>query len=231
METLVSTLLRLRSSPDGVNLRVGLRNAERARVNSFVVSWAHYLRACLFVLLGFAFVGAAAAETATDPVVPQDTPELGASTYKLGAGDVISIRVYGSPELSFESLRLTDAGTFSFPFLGEIQAAGKTTRALEGILVEGLKGGYFVSPQVSVTLIEYRPFFVKGEVKQPGSYPYQPGLTLRKAITLAGGLTPLASPRRMSIIHESDPDQKPEKATLDTVIMPGDIIDIGQGLF
>jgi len=156
---------------------------------------------------------------------------LEASTYKLGAGDVISIRVYGAGDLSFESLRLTDAGTFSFPFLGEVRAAGKTTTALAVALTDALKGGYFVSPQVSVTLIEYRPFFVKGEVKKPGSYPYQPGLTLRKAITLAGGLTPLASSRRITVIHEGDPDQKPEKASMDAAIKPGDIIDIGQGLF
>lgn len=154
-----------------------------------------------------------------------------ASSYQLGAGDVISIRVYGSEDLSFERLRLTDAGTFSFPFLGEMRAAGKTTTDLETALVEGLKGGYFISPQVSVTLLEYRPFFVKGEVKTPGSYPYQPGLTLRKAITLAGGLTPLASSRRITIIREADPEQKPEKIPPDGPVMPGDIIEIGQGLF
>jgi len=199
-------------------------------VNSFFVSYARYLRACLFVLLGFGFC-AVSAEDLTNPSFVEESPIIAASSYKLGAGDVISIRVYGAEELSFDSLRLTDAGTFSFPFLGEVQAAGKTTTALEASLVEGLKGGYFVSPQVSVTLIEYRPFFVKGEVKNPGSYPYQPGLTLRKAITLAGGLTPLASQRRITVIHEGDPDHKPERVSLDAAIKPGDIIDIGQGLF
>lgn len=200
-------------------------------MNLFVVSYARCLRACLLILLGFGFCAVSAEEMADPSFAPAAAPALAASSYRLGAGDVISIRVYGSEDLSFESLRLTDAGTFAFPFLGEVHAAGKTTTALAATLVEGLKGGYFVSPQVSVTLIEYRPFFVKGEVKSPGSYPYQPGLTLRKAITLAGGLTPLASQRRISIIHEDDPDQKAERATLDSEIRPGDIIDIGQGLF
>jgi len=200
-------------------------------VNSFVIPCARTLWACFFLLL-LSF--AAFADSSANPVAEIPAEEimaLEASTYKLGAGDVISIRVYGADDLSFESLRLTDAGTFSFPFLGEVRAAGKTTTALAGALTEALKGGYFVSPQISVTLIEYRPFFVKGEVKNPGSYPYQPGLTLRKAITLAGGLTPLASSRRITVIHEGDPDQKPEKASMDAAIKPGDIIDIGQGLF
>jgi len=199
-------------------------------VNSFVVPYARSLWAFLFLLMGVVALADSAATSSVD-IPPEEIMALEASTYKLGAGDVISIRVYGSEDLSFESVRLTDAGTFHFPFLGEVRAAGKTTTALAATLTEALKGGYFVSPQVSVTLIEYRPFFVKGEVKNPGSYPYPPGLTLRKAITLAGGLTPLASSRRITVIHEEDPDQKPQKATMDTAIKPGDIIDIGQGLF
>jgi polysaccharide biosynthesis/export protein VpsN len=199
-------------------------------VNSFLALSARCLSVCLFIWLSLGAYAQSSAGFSGEPGAGAEVL-MEASSYKLGSGDVISIRVYGSSDLSFDSLRLTDAGTFSFPFLGEVRAAGKTTTELEATLIEGLKGGYFISPQVSVTLLEYRPFFVKGQVKSPGSYPYQPGLTLRKAITLAGGLTPLASSRRITIIRESNPEQKPERISPDGSVLPGDIIEIGQGLF
>lgn len=155
----------------------------------------------------------------------------GDSQYELGSGDVISIRVFGEEELTFKELRLTDAGTFSYPFLGEVRAAGKTAAELEATLIEGLIGDYLIDPKVSVSVLQYREFFINGEVKSPGGYPYQPGLTLRKAVALAGGFTERASRSKFKVIHEGQGEHDPVDATLETPIKPGDIITVDQSFF
>ncbi len=174
--------------------------------------------AVVLLLMGMMF-GVSAAHAAGD------------SQYQLGSGDVISINVFGEEDLSFEQLRMTDAGTFSYPFLGEVRALGKTVAEIETIIIRGLKGDYLVDPKVSVSILEYRDFFVNGEVKNPGGYPFKPGLTLRKAVALAGGFTERASSSKMSIIRETGADKRTLGATLDTPVMPGDIITIEQSFF
>ncbi|NKQ12940.1 polysaccharide export protein [Pseudomonas sp. SST3] len=153
------------------------------------------------------------------------------SQYRMSAGDVISIKVLGEPDLSFEELRLTDAGSFSYPFIGEVKAKGKTVAQIENLLLTALKGKYLVSPRVSVNVLEYRDFYIIGEVKLPGGYPYQPGLTLRRAAALAGGLTERASAKRITIIRDLDPSQVPVEASMDTPVLPGDTVTIEEGFF
>jgi polysaccharide export outer membrane protein len=115
------------------------------------------------------------------------------STYRLGAGDVISIYVVGEDDLKRERVRLNDAATIQYPVLGEIRILGLTIGELEQRITSGLKGRYLVNPKVVVNIEEYRPFFINGEVGKPGGYPYVPGLTLLKAITIAGGFKDRAS--------------------------------------
>ncbi|MGV8844440.1 MAG: polysaccharide biosynthesis/export family protein [Pseudomonas sp.] len=163
-------------------------------------------------------------------VQPQVQVE-GSAQYRLSSGDVIRISVFGEEDLSFEELRLTDAGTFSYPFIGEVRAQGKTTGQIEQVIIGKLKGDYLVDPRVSVSVLTYREFFISGEVKTPGGYPFQPGLTLRRAVALAGGLTERASTSRISIIRDHDITRKSQDASLDTQVMPGDTITIDQGFF
>jgi protein involved in polysaccharide export with SLBB domain len=151
--------------------------------------------------------------------------------YRLGSGDVIRINVFNELDLSFEEIRLTDAGTFSYPFIGEVRANGKTAAEIEKIIADNLRGEYLVDPRVSVSVLKYREFFISGEVKEPGGYPFQPGLTLRRAVALAGGLTERASTKRITIIRDTSGGRTPEAANLDTILMPGDTITIEQGFF
>lgn len=155
----------------------------------------------------------------------------GNTTYKLASGDVIRINVYGEADLSFEEIRLSDAGTFSYPFIGDVRARGKTALEIEKHLSDSLRGDYLIDPRVSVSILKYREFFISGEVKEPGGYAYQPGLTLRRAIALSGGLTERASTSRITIIRDQGTTRAPERATLDTIVMPGDTITIDQGFF
>lgn len=154
-----------------------------------------------------------------------------AAQYELGSGDVVRISVHGEPDLSFDEIRLTDAGTFTFPFIGEVDANGKTAGQVRALLTEKLKDGYLIDPRVSVSVVNYREFYIAGEVKLPGGYPYQPGLTLDRAIALAGGLTERASTKRMSIVRGSEGSRAAEKATMDTLVRPGDTINIDEGFF
>jgi polysaccharide export outer membrane protein len=155
----------------------------------------------------------------------------GNAEYKLGSGDVISISVFGETDLSFKQIRLTDAGTFSYPFIGEVQAHGQTAAQIEQMLVNKLKGDYLVNPRVSVSVLEYRAFYISGEVKTPGGYPFQPGLTLRRAVALAGGFTERASENKISIVRDASADKAREHASLDALIRPGDTITVAEGFF
>ena len=156
---------------------------------------------------------------------------LGSSSYKLSSGDIIRVIVFGEPDLSIEETRLTDAGTFSYPFVGEVRAQGRTAAELEQVLVNALQGDFLIDPRVSVSVLEYREFYISGEVKQPGGYKYQPGLNLRRAIALAGGLTERASTRRITVIRDLDPSRVPVRVGLDAPVQPGDTINIEQGFF
>lgn len=147
------------------------------------------------------------------------------SNYRLNTGDRILIEVYGEPDLTRDAV-LMDQGQITYPLLGELKLNGFTPKELEKIITKGLKGRFLINPEVSVSVIEYRPFFINGEIKNSGSYPYQPGLTLRKAIALAGGLTEYASKDTISVIQESDAAKKPTLIKFERVISPGDIITI-----
>ena len=156
-------------------------------------------------------------------------PEL--STYKLGSGDLITVRVLGEDDLKREKVRLSDAGTMSFPVLGEIKVQGMTVGALEDYITKGLKGRYLLNPQVTVSIDEYRNFYVNGMVEKPGGYPFSPGLTVRKAITLAGGFKERASRDKINVIRDDDPKQIPHKVDLNSPVLPGDILTIEESFF
>jgi len=158
-----------------------------------------------------------------EPAAPDDL------SYQLGSGDLIRIQVYGEADLSLEA-RITDSGTLSYPFLGQIQVAGRTLGQLQNFIVKGLKGEYLVDPKVSVTIIDYRQFYVNGEVKKPGGFAFKPGLTVRKAISLAGGMTERASSSKISVISEKTPDQQ-KPVDMNTPVHPGDILTIEQSFF
>jgi polysaccharide biosynthesis/export protein VpsN len=153
------------------------------------------------------------------------------SAYKLAAGDVITIRVFGEDDLSREKVRLTDAGTIPYPVLGEVRALGLTIGEIESSITAGLTGRYLVNPRVSVTIEEYRPFYINGMVEKPGGYPFQPGLTVLKASSLAGGFKERASFSKISIIRENNPKAGPQKADINTPVSPGDTIFIEESFF
>ena len=153
-----------------------------------------------------------------------------AKDYRVGPGDHIEISVYGEPDLTTK-VRVNKSGVISFPFLDDIQVVGLTTKELEATIHNGLLGDYLVNPQVQVAIVQYRPFFIHGQVKNPGGYPYQEDLTLDKAIALAGGLASRASKTDWKITRVVDGKTITIIGTVVTVVYPDDIIEIEQSFF
>lgn len=154
----------------------------------------------------------------------------GFSEYRLSAGDRIKINVFGEDELSVET-RLSDAGTIPYPFLGEVRALGMTTGELTTFLTDRLLDGYLLDPSISVNILEYREFFIDGAVKSPGGYPYQPGLTLQRAVSLSGGFTERASSSKFYVVRDVNKGSKPVKIDLNDPIQPGDFVTIEESFF
>jgi polysaccharide export outer membrane protein len=88
-----------------------------------------------------------------------------------------------------------------------------------------------VNPQVTVTVEEYRNYYVNGHVEKPGGYPYAPGLTVRKAISIAGGFKERAARDKINIIREDDPTNTSRRVDLNTLINPGDILTVEESFF
>ena len=151
-------------------------------------------------------------------------------TFTLGSGDTIKIFVYGEEDLSLEAL-LGDSGMLNYPFLGELKIAGLTVAQVEKLITKGLLGDYLVEPKVTVSVLEYRQFFINGEVKDPDAFAFQPGLTVGKAISIAGGFTERANKRDISLISDSDRTGKSRKVSLASPVKPGDIITVKQSFF
>ncbi len=152
------------------------------------------------------------------------------SKYQLGSGDKIEISVFDETELSLVTL-LGDTGIINYPFLGELKLTGLTVKKVESIITKGLKGPYLVNPSVQVSVVEYRPFFIDGEVSNPGGYPYQPGLNVSKAVALAGGYTERASKTSIFVIRANDKSHKKVKMNQNSQIYPGDILEIEESFF
>jgi len=184
-------------------------------------------------LLGFAvgfFLFAALAMTASAAGVSADSRHFDSRTYRLGSGDVINITVFDEEDLSRLNYRLPDTGLITFPF-GEVRALGLSISALENQVIEGLRKGYLKNPRVSVSMIEYRPFFVIGQVNKPGGYPYQVGMTVRKAVALAGGFAPRGSESKVFVVREADAQNMQAQINLDGDIFPGDTVTVEEGFF
>lgn len=166
----------------------------------------------------------------TPPEVTQRMTQF-LSVYRLGPGDVLSVRVFGEPDLSTNGARLTDSGTVFLPTLGELMVGGLTLGEIEHKVVTLLRGRILVNPKVSVSVDQYRPFFINGMVRSPGAYPFQPGLTVRKASSLSGGLLERASLKKIFVIRADDPQQLSQRIQFDDIIFPGDIITVEESFF
>lgn len=153
------------------------------------------------------------------------------SGYRLGAGDKVRVTVFGEADLTGE-YEIDGSGVVAFPLVGEVKAVGGTARDLENGIAKKLSQGYLKNPTVSVEVLSYRPFFILGEVKRPGSYPYKNGLNVLNAVALAGGYTYRAKSNVWVITRSGDKEfQEREVQNGNFIVRPGDTIMIPERFF
>lgn len=150
--------------------------------------------------------------------------------YRISADDQISITVFNENDLSVDKVRVSGNGDISMPLLGQVAIEGHTIAEVEQKITALLLEGYLKKPNVTVTITEYRPFYINGEIKKPGSYPYKKNLTVEKAVALAGGFTERASRTTITLVSEND-KRFIKAVALNDKIKPGDVITVSESFF
>ena len=148
-----------------------------------------------------------------------------AGPYRLDTGDIIRVSVYGDKDLT-GNFQVSDAGTISYPLVGQINARSFTTKQIAANITAALSNGYMRNPNVAVEIATYRPFFIQGEVTRSGQYPYVYGMTVRAAIAVAGGFSDVAERNKVVIYRKRGAEMIKGTVKLDFPIQPGDTIVI-----
>jgi polysaccharide export outer membrane protein len=185
------------------------------------------IAAALMALL--AIVGVSGVRPAlAQPATVQSS--AGVSDYKLGVSDKVRILVFNEPTLSGE-FNVNSNGAIAFPLIGDVKAEGRTTTEVGRDISDRLAEGYLRSPQVSIDVLTFRPFFILGEVNKPGEYPYMNGLTVLQAVATAQGFTYRANKSKVYIKKEGDTSEHEYKVTTATPVAPGDTIRVTERFF
>ncbi|MFM2042056.1 MAG: hypothetical protein RLY86_632 [Pseudomonadota bacterium] len=163
----------------------------------------------------------------TFPTEPAPTLTGGATEgYRVEPGNRIRITVFNEPTLSGD-FTLDPAGNIALPLVGNIPTAGLTAKQVAGRIEEYLSRNRFVqNPNVAVEVQTFRPFYVLGEVRQPGEFQYTSGMTVLSAIARAGGYDYRARTEEVVLVRTVDGEQREYRATERTLIAPGDIIKV-----
>ena len=163
------------------------------------------------------------------PVVAQPRSE---PAYALDTGDKLRIVVFGQEGLT-NSYFVDAAGQVTVPLIGAVTARGLTTQALARAVAAKLRGGFIREPHVAIEVETYRPFFILGEVTQPGQYPYVPNMTVETAVAIAGGFTPRAYRYDVKIDRPTAGETVRSRASVPllTRVQPGDTIVIKERWF
>lgn len=160
-----------------------------------------------------------------EPAAVRSVPE-----YRLGAADKVRVNVFGEEALTGEFI-VGGSGKVSLPLIGEVQAAGLTIGQFQEEIAQALRQGYINEPRVSAEVLNYRPFYILGEVKKPGEYPYTNNLTVLNAVATAEGFSYRANTRVVYIKRADGVGEQAFPLTTATQVAPGDTIRIGERFF
>jgi len=195
--------------------------------------FAAFLFALLFLTgahPGWANPSASPETTAESAATLAPAPSIADDRYVLGPTDKLRLTVFGEDSLSGEYMIGSD-GRISLPLIGNIKAAGLTVSQLQDEITTAYKNGYVKDPKISAEVISARPFFILGEVKTPGQYPFVAGLTALNAVATAGGFTYRARTGVVYIRHTNELKEREVNLTPTTPVMPGDTIRIAERWF
>lgn len=179
---------------------------------------------CAIFLLGSLLAGC------TDRPPLAEPATVGSGPYLLGAGDRLRIVVYDQPSLT-NIYEVDQSGQISMPLIGNVGAADSTADSLADRIEAKLAAAYLREPNVTVEVATYRPFFVLGEVGNPGQFPYVPGITAETAVAVAGGFTDRANKRLVRISRAVNGRLYETRVPVIEAIRPGDTIYVLESLF
>lgn len=164
-------------------------------------------------------------------LAPLQTPAGVADRYRLGSGDKLRIITFGQEQLTGD-FNVDDGGEVSMPLIGVVHASGLTTGELAAKIESELREKKLLSdPSVSAEVTKYRPIFILGEVTKPGEYPFQPGMTLLSAVSVAGGFTYRGIQNYASVVRSTGDQVVEGKVDRQSLIRPGDVITIFERSF
>lgn len=184
---------------------------------------------CLFAPILCAGVIAACSSPGPVPVAGQALP-IADSAYKLDAGDKLRVIVFGEMDLGGE-YEVDGGGYVRLPLIGQLRAGGLAVNEFEDSMKAALEKGYLKDARVSVEVINYRPFYILGQVNRPGEYPYVNGMSVLTAVALAGGYTYRANESNVYIRRRGASEESLAPASQMTQVQPGDIITVRERFF
>lgn len=174
--------------------------------------------AAVLVAVFVLWAGAAFAQAVTQPA------------YRLGPSDKVRVTVFGEPDLSGEFL-VSGTGVVALPLVGGVPVGELTIPEAELRLAERLKQGFLNNPRVSVEVLNFRPFYILGEVNNPGSYAYVDGMTVLNAVALGGGYTYRADKKDIKVRRDVNGQTREVRVQQETTVMPGDVVEVGERFF
>jgi polysaccharide export outer membrane protein len=189
-----------------------------------------HIGSALLVAMMIACGGRVQFSTAADAQQKYSPPVPSSGTYVLGPTDRVRVKVYGEPDVAGE-YEVEAGGYVSVPLAGRIKAAGLTTRQLERSIAAALSKGIVRDPRVNVEIALYRPFYILGEVKKSGEYPYRVGMTVLDAIASAGGFTYRANENKAYLRRSGSTVEEIYPLDVPVLIFPGDNIRIPERYF
>lgn len=177
----------------------------------------------------FALGAAGCAQKNPPPIAASEIAPAGG--YPLGAGDKLRITVYNEPNLTGE-YNITTSGTVAFPLIGSVVAGGGTIEDVTRAITTRLAAGYVNDPRVSVEVLNYRPYYILGEVARPGEFAFVSGMTVEQAVAAAGGFTYRANRKKLFIRRARAAEERTVVVREQPVqVQPGDTIRIGERYF
>jgi len=189
------------------------------------------LRVVGAIILAVSVVGCSSSPPSVSAVdAAAASPRASAGAYALGPNDQLRVQVYNEPTISGD-YTIDGAGFLAIPVAGRVRAMGLTPAQLERRIAAKLNNGMLKDARVTVQVSGYAPFYIRGEVKKPGEFPYRPGLTLGDAVALAGGYTYRADESKAYIRAAGAGVEVTRPLDVDPPIAPGDNIRIPERFF
>jgi polysaccharide export outer membrane protein len=198
----------------------------------FVVNLKHAMIKIILLTLLMLLVGCVPLKIVdnTSPPKATTTADSVRVSYRLGAGDKLGIKVFNQDAFTGE-YTVDGSGNISLPLIGTIAVKNLTLEEFSERLKDKLSPDFLLNPRISVQVLNYRPFYILGEVSKPASYPYVSGMTYLTAVAIAGGFTYRAREEYVFVVRDNDPSKQEIKISIDSPVLPGDIIRVDERLF